>query len=89
MNLDFLVGCLCGSLIIPALVRLWNTGRLDGWARAPGRKPPIGETVLAWVPGETRCHATTYNGPEGGGEIPEDAELYWRPMPAPPSRRLV
>jgi hypothetical protein len=87
MNLDFLAGCLCGAFIIPALVRLLVTGRLDGWSRAPRRMPPIGETVLAWMPGIATLKAVTYNGPDGGGSIPETAELYWRPMP--PLPRLV
>ncbi len=84
MNIDFLVGCLCGALVIPALVRLISTGRLDGWARAPRRLPPVGDTVLAWLPGRTQISAITYNGPNGGGDIPESAKLYWRPMPPPP-----
>lgn len=85
MNIDFFAGCLCGSFVIPALVRLLNTGRLDGWCRAPRRKPPVGQTVLAWVPGKD-ITAVTYDGPEGGGDIPEAAELYWRPMPVAPWR---
>ena len=83
MNIDFLVGCLCGSFVIPAIVRFLNTGRLDGWYRAPRRMPPIGATVLGWSPGSGMM-ALTYNGPEGGGDIPETAELYWQPMPTQP-----
>jgi hypothetical protein len=85
MNIDFLAGCLCGAFLIPALVRLVSTGRIDGWSRAPRRMPPVGETVLAWMPG-ANLTAVTYNGPNGGGTIPATAELYWRPMPPLPSR---
>jgi len=89
MNLDFLIGCLCGSFVIPPLVRLLSTGRLDGWYRAPRRMPPVGQTVLAWNPEQPgSMMAVTYNGPDGGGNIPEDAELYWRLMPSPPRRQL-
>lgn len=84
MNIDFLAGCLTGSFLIPPLVRLWSTGRLDGWSRAPRRLPPTGERVLAWSPNVRKVLATVYTGPDGVGNIPEDAELYWRPMPAPP-----
>jgi hypothetical protein len=85
VNIDFLAGCICGAFLIPMLVRLVSTGRIDGWSRAPRRMPPAGETVLACVPGK-RITAVTYNGPEGGGDIPEEAELYWRPMPPLPMR---
>lgn len=88
MNIDFLAGCLTGSFIIPPLVQLWSTGRLDGWTRAPRRMPPIGARVLAWQPDERKVVALVYNGPDGGGNIPEDAELYWRPMPPPPRHGL-
>ena len=72
LNLDFLVGCLCGSFVIPALVRRMSTGRWDGWIEARRQKPALGSTVLACLPW-TSVHAVTYNGPDGGGEIPEDA----------------
>ena len=87
LNIDFLAGCLCGSFVIPALVRRWGTGRWDGWIEAQRQKPPVGTTVLACVPGSS-VHAVTYNGPEGGGEIPEDAPIVWRPMPHQPRFRV-
>jgi hypothetical protein len=81
-----LVGCLCGAVVFPRIVRRIVTGRWEGWTDARREKPPIGDTVLACMPC-TDVHAVTYNGPDGGGDIPEDAELYWRPMPPQISRR--
>lgn len=85
LNVDFLAGCITGVLIIPPLVRLWDTGRMDGWYRAPRRMPPVGATVLGYLNG--RSALITYNGPEGAGDIPEEARLLWRPIPKPWSGR--
>jgi hypothetical protein len=83
LNVDFLAGCLTGSLVIPTLVRLWSTGRLDGWHDSRREKPPIGEMVLARHPNDGSICAVTYNGPDGGGDIPEDFRLLWHPIPRP------
>jgi hypothetical protein len=79
---DFLMGSLFGSIVIPWLVRVFTN---DGWHLAPKRKPPIGEEVLAYMPRRGQYAALTYRGPAVDGDIPENARLYWRPMPRPPT----
>jgi hypothetical protein len=81
LNVDFLAGCVTGSVIIPWLVRAITN---DGWYLAPRRKPPIGVEVLAYIPRRGQYAAVTYRGPAVDGDIPENADLYWRPMPRPP-----
>jgi len=78
---DFLMGCLFGSIIIPWITRVVMN---DGWHHAPKSKPPIDEEVLGWLPTSGRYASITYRGPAVDGDIPEDAALYWRPMPPPP-----
>lgn len=85
MNIDFLAGCLTGLFLIPAVSHLLSTGRLDGWAKAPKRKPSPGERVLVWSPESPHCLVATYNGPDGGGDVPDDARLYWRRLPSTPA----
>lgn len=82
MNIDFLAGCITGSIIIPWLVRAITN---DGWHLAPKRKPPIGEEVLVYIPKSGRLHSATYRGPDVDGDIPDDCHMYWRPMPKPPT----
>jgi hypothetical protein len=81
LNVDFLAGCVTGSIVIPWLIRVFTN---DGWHLAPKRKPPIGEEVLAYIPRRGQYAAVTYRGPKVDGDIPENADLYWRPMPRPP-----
>jgi hypothetical protein len=83
LNRDFLAGCLTGLFLIPPLTRALSSGRLDGWYDSRHKKPPIGHTVLACRPEDKSICAVTYNGPDGGGGIPEDYQLLWRPMPRP------
>ena len=83
---DFLMGYLAASLVAPPLLRWLSTGRPDGWIDARRRKPAVGQTIVAYVPGHpegvTGC---TYTGPEGDASYAaEDAEVYWKPLPDPP-----
>ena len=87
LNIDFLAGTLTATCLIPPLVRLLSTGRFDGWSRAPQRKPPIGVPVLACVKGSRAVSCIVYRGPAAGEDIPENAELRWRPMPSAPNWR--
>jgi len=79
---DFLMGSLFGSIVIPWLVRAITN---DGWHLAPRKKPPIGEEVLAYMPRSGRYASVVYRGPAVDGDIPENADLYWRQMPKPPT----
>jgi len=81
LNVDFLAGCLTGSVVIPWLISAFTN---NGWRFAPKHKPPIGEEVLMYIPKTGRLGSCIYRGPEVDGDIPENADLYWRPFPRLP-----